>query len=68
MSIQAALNEVKRAAGRQFDANLLTLSSTSFSVSFGSTTTSMRFWPKGLIELEYIRARTRMEALIANGG
>ena len=49
MSNQAALSELKRGAGRQFDGQFVDTLSISFDVSLGSTTTSMRFWPKVLI-------------------
>ncbi len=48
MSIQAALSELKRGAGRQFDAQFVTHSSISFGASSGSTRTSTHFWPKVL--------------------
>ena len=67
MSIQAALNELKRGAGRQFDGRIVDAFDDFIRREFWEHENFDAFLAEGADELEYIRARTRMEALIASG-
>ena len=68
MSIQAALNELKRGAGSQFDGQFVVTFIDLIRREFWEHDDFDAFLAEGADELEYIRARTRMEALIASGG
>lgn len=68
MSIQAALSELKRGAGRQFDGQFVDTFIDLTRREFWEHDDFDAFLAEGADQLEYIRARTRMEALIASGG
>ena len=67
MSIQAALNELKQGAGRQFDDQFVDTFIELIRREFWEHDDFDAFLAEGADQLEYIRARTRMEALIASG-
>ena len=66
MSIQSALNEITRGAGNQFDTRLVSAFVELIRREFWEHENFDAFLAEGADELEYIRARTRMEALIAS--
>ena len=66
MSIQSALNEITRGAGNQFDARFASAFVELIRREFWEHENFDAFLAEGADELEYIRARTRMEALIAS--
>ena len=67
MSIQAALNELERGAGRQLDSRIVDAFLHFIRREFWEHENFDAFLAEGADELEYIRARSRMEALIASG-
>ena len=67
LSIQAALNELKRGAGSQFDGQFVGTFVDLVRREFWEHDNFDAFLAEGADELEYVRARTRMEALIASG-
>jgi len=67
MSIEAALNELKRGAGRQFDGQFVDTFIDLIRREFWEHENFDAFLAEGADQLEYIQARTRMEALIASG-
>ena len=67
MSIQAALSELKRGAQRQFDGQFVDTFIDLIRREFWEHDDFDAFLAEGADQLEYVRARTRMEALIASG-
>jgi putative two-component system response regulator len=67
LSIQAGLNELKRGAGTKFDAQFVNAFVDLIRREFWEHDDFDAFLAEGADELEYVRARTRMEAFIANG-
>ena len=67
MSIQAALNEIGRLRGSQFDPRFVDVFVDLIRREFWEHENFDAFLAEGADELEYIRARTRMEALMASG-
>ena len=65
MSVQAALNELKRGLGSQFDPQLANAFIALIRREFWEHDDFDAFLAEGANELEYVRARTRMEAFIA---
>jgi response regulator RpfG family c-di-GMP phosphodiesterase len=66
LSVQAALNELKRGAGNQFDPQLANAFIALIRREFWEHDDFDAFLAEGADELEYVRARMRMEALIAD--
>jgi putative two-component system response regulator len=67
LSIQAALNELKQGAGTQFDPRLVEAFVNLIRREFWEHADFDAFLAEGADEFEYVRARARMEALIAEG-
>lgn len=67
LSIQAALQQLKRGAGGQFDPYLVNAFVDLIRREFWEHDDFEAFLAEGADELEYIRARIRMEAFIADG-
>ncbi len=67
LSIQAALQELKRGVGSQFDPHLVNAFVDFIRREFWEHDDFDAFLAEGADELEYIRARNRMEAFIADG-
>ncbi len=67
LSIQAALQELKRGMGSQFDPQLVNAFVDLVRREFWEHDDFDAFLAEGADELEYIRARNRMEAFIADG-
>jgi putative two-component system response regulator len=67
LSVQAALNELKRGLGSQFDPQLANAFIALIRREFWEHDDFDAFLAEGANELEYVRARTRMEAFIAEG-
>jgi putative two-component system response regulator len=65
LSVQAALNELKRGLGSQFDPQLANAFIALIRREFWEHDDFDAFLAEGANELEYVRARTRMEAFIA---
>ena len=68
LSVQGALNELKRGAGSQFDPQLANAFIALIQREFWEHDDFDAFLAEGADELEYVRARMRMEALIADRG
>lgn len=66
LSVQAALNELRRGAGSQFDPQLANAFIGFIQREFWEHDDFDAFLAEGADELEYVRARTRMEVLIAD--
>lgn len=66
LSVQAALNELRRGAGSQFDPQLVAAFIAFIQREFWEHDDFDAFLAEGADELEYVRARTRMEAFIAD--
>jgi putative two-component system response regulator len=67
LSIESALNELKQGAGSQFDPLLVTAFVDLIEREFREHGDFDAFLAEGADELEYVRARARMEAFIAEG-
>jgi putative two-component system response regulator len=66
LSVQAALNELKRGIGSQFDPQLADAFIALIRREFWEHDDFDAFLAEGADELEYVRARTRMETFIAD--
>ena len=66
LSVQAALNELKRGQGSQFDPQLAEVFVAFIQREFWEHDDFDGFLAEGADELEYVRVRTRMEAFIAD--
>ena len=67
LSIQAALNELKQGAGRQFDPPLVSAFIDLVRREFWEHDDFDAFLAEGAHEHEYVRVRARMETLLADG-
>jgi len=67
LSIQAALNELKQGAGTQFDPRLVEAFVNLIRREFWEHADFDAFLAEGADEFEYVRARGRMQAFIAEG-
>lgn len=67
ISIQAALNEITREAGNQFDARFVSAFVEFIRREFWEHENFDTFLAAGAGEFEYVRTRIRMEALLASG-
>lgn len=68
LSIEAALNELKQGAGSQFDPLLVNAFFELVEREFSQHDDFDVFLAEGADEVEYVRVRARMEALIADNG
>ncbi len=65
LSAESAIDELKRQAGRQFDPRLVDAFVDLFKRDLAARENLDVFLAEGADEFEYVRARTRMDALLA---